>query len=615
MSMGKKSVLSPFKFWGNVFKNPNTVRFPREDIDTFGKPGASPTYRGLHTNDITRCIGCGTCEDICPTNAITMVEGENVGEGKLGQRPRIDYGRCCFCGFCVDMCPSRSLSMSRHYLRNYRTPAVKIGQEEVDDIRENFTLVPDDTYGDEPGHVTPDEESWLDLYRVPMKGLKPEERWSSFAEIIGGFTREEALREASRCIECGICAEACPAGMKVPEYIKAIWDEDLDESVRQMYLDNPLPNVCGRVCTHVCESVCAISHRGKPIAIRWLKRYAVDNLDPDRIERIAADIGKRRSGKTVSIVGSGPAGLSAAYYLAIMGHSVIVYEQRDRAGGIMRYGIPRYRLPDEALDRDIDAIRKLGVKIVTGKRVGKDVGFREIREKSDAVYIASGFSASRSTGIEGIECAGCFQAIDMLRELTEGREILVGKKIVIIGGGNVAFDIARSLARLQRSQYDRVDITVTCLEKRGKMLADEEEVLEGEEEGLVVKNARYPSKVELDGKGKIKGLDTVACLSIFDEEGRFNPKTDESDRELYPADMVIEAIGQAPDYGFLGDEGAKLDIVRGKVVTDELGGTDIEGVFAGGDIVHGPDIVHAVADGHRSARAIDEYLTGAGVKA
>jgi len=609
MSVGKKSFFSPFKFWGNVFKPATTVRFPKEEIDVFDKPGASPTYRGMHTNDITLCIGCGTCEDICPTSAITMVEGENVGEGKLGKRPEIDYGRCCFCAFCVDMCPTGSLSMSREYIRNYRTKVDLIGQEEVDDIRNNFRLIPDDTFSDNKGHVTPDEESWLDLNRIPMEELEAGERWDSFVEIVRGFTREEALKEASRCVECGVCKEACPARMNIPEYIRGIWDNDLEESVRQMYMDNPLPNVCGRVCTHKCEEVCAISHRGQPISIRWLKRYAVDNLDPARIREVSTAFGGESRGRKISIVGSGPSGLSAAYYLALMGYQVTVYEEKDRAGGIMRYGIPKYRLPDSALDRDIEMIENLGVKIRTGKRVGRDITFEKLHRDSDAVFIATGFSNSRSTGIEGIDGRGCYQALDLLADFAAGKDLPMGKEIVIIGGGNVAFDVARTLARLQRKHYGWVNITLACLEREGEMLADEEEIVQGQEEGLVIRTARSPKRVVFNDKGSVRGLDTVKCLSIFDEQNRFNPRVDESDREFYPADMMVEAIGQTPDYGFLGDQiQAKLDIVRGKIVTDEDGGTDLPWLFAGGDIVHGPDVVHAIADGHRSAQAIDAYL-------
>ncbi len=609
MGPGKKSFFSPFRFWGNIFKPADTVRFPKEEIDVFDKPGASPTYRGMHTNDIDLCIGCGTCEDICPTSAITMVEGDNVGEGRLGKRPEIDYGRCCFCAFCVDMCPSGSLSMSREYIRHYRTKIDLIGQDEVDDIRGAFRLIPDDTYSDNKGHVTLDEESWLDLHRIHMNELQPDERWDSFVEIVRGFTREEALKEASRCVECGVCKETCPANMNIPEYIRAIWDNDLEESVRQMYMDNPLPNVCGRVCTHKCEEVCAISHRGEPISIRWLKRYAVDNLDPSGTVKASGAFGREAKGRRISIVGSGPSGLSAAYYLALMGYEIVIYDEQEKPGGIMRYGIPKYRLPDSALDRDIEVITSLGVKIKTNVKVGRDISFEKLHEESGAVFVATGFSNPRSTGLEGIDGKGCYQALDLLADFAAGRELPLGKQIVIVGGGNVAFDTARTLSRLQRRKYGEVNITLTCLEKEGEMLADEEEIVQGQEEGLVIKPGRAPERVVFDEKGAVKGLDTVKCLSIFDDQNRFNPTVDERDREHYRGDMVVEAIGQAPDYTYLGEDvQSRLDIVRGKIVTDEHGGTDIPWLFAGGDIVHGPDVIHAIADGHRSAKAIDTYL-------
>jgi len=592
-----------------MFKPANTIRFPREEIDVFDGPGAAPTYRGLHTNDMELCIGCGTCEDICPTNAITMVDGDNVGEGKLGKRPEIDYGRCCFCAFCVDICPSGSLSMSREYIRNYRTKVDLVGQDEVDDIRHAFCLTPDDTYGDNKGHVTPDDESWLDLERIDMGELKVDQRWDSFVEIVLGFTKEEAVKEASRCVECGVCKETCPAGMNIPEYIRAIWDNDLDESVRQMYVDNPLPNVCGRVCTHRCEEVCAIGHRGEPISIRWLKRYAVDNLDPERIKQVSGAFGGKTTGRKVSIVGSGPSGLSAAYYLSLLGYRVTIYEEREKPGGIMRYGIPKYRLPDSALDRDIQVIEGLGVKIETGKKVGKDISLEKLHQDSDAVFIATGFSHTRSTGIEGIDGRGCYQALDLLADFAAGRDLPLGKEIIVIGGGNVAFDIARTLSRLQRKKFGEVYITLTCLESEGSMLADDEEILEGQEEGITVKPGRAPKKLIFDDSGSVKGLDTVKCLSVFDEQNRFNPKLDESDSEHYSGDMVVEAIGQAPDYGYLGEKiQSTLEILGGKIITDENGGTEVPWLFAGGDIVHGPDVIHAIADGHRSAKAIDAYL-------
>ncbi len=609
MNLGKKSFFSPFAFWANAFKAPTTIRFPKEDLDFFEKPGASPRYRGLHTNDIDKCIGCGTCSEICPTDAITMIESENKKEGTLGRKPQIDYGRCCFCGFCVDMCTTGSLQMSRVYLKNYATPPDKIGDEEVEDIKKHFVLVPDEKFSDDLGYTTPDEYSWLDLERVEMPQMDAEERLQGFIEYVKGFTREQAIKEASRCVECGVCTETCPAHMRIPEYIHEIWEDDPYASVDKMYTENPLPGVCGRVCTHRCETVCSIGHRGEPVAIRWLKRYAVDQLSIDKIKNIAHVFKGGKKEKHVSIIGSGPSGLTCAYYLSVMGYKITIYEAKPLAGGIMRYGIPNYRLPDEALDKDIDVILSMGVEIKTNTEVGRDITIEEIKKNSDAVFIGTGFMESRSTKIKNVDRPGCYRALDLLAKISRGEKIELKEKVVIIGGGNVAFDIGRSIARLQKAEFGKVGVTLTCLEKRDEMLADEEEIIEGQEEGLVIKPGRSPKEVLLDENGNVRGLRTVKCVKIFDDQGRFNPTVDESDVEDYEGYMVVEAIGQAPNYDYLGkDILDKLEIVRGKILTDEYGRTPIEWLFAGGDIVHGPDIIHGVADGHRAAQAIDEYL-------
>ena len=291
----KKSVFSPLATWKNFAKAPVTIQYPKEDLDVFDKPGASPTYRGLHTNDLSKCVGCGTCEEICPTNAITMVSGPNEGPGKKGVIPKIDYGRCCFCGFCVDVCTSGSLSMSRDYLQSAAHPLDKIGDAELREIKRVFTVAPNGEHAENLGHTSTDEESWLDLERSKMEELPAKKRVESFMEVVKGFSREQAHKEASRCVECELCVDTCPAHMEIPGYIKAIWQDDLKRAVEIMYHTNPLPGVCGRVCTHKRETVCSLSLRGEPVAIRWLKRYAVDNLpEDDYRDAIAQDIVPKR---------------------------------------------------------------------------------------------------------------------------------------------------------------------------------------------------------------------------------------------------------------------------------------------------------------------------------
>lgn len=522
-------------------------------------------------------------------------------------RPVIDYGRCCFCAFCVDSCPSGSLKMSRDYI--YTKPSeVEDPLQEITWKCDTFTIKPTEIHADNPGWVQTDSSRWLDFIRAPMVQMPPEKRVSSFLEIVHGFSREAALKEAARCIECGICTQTCPAHMDIPEYIRAIYDDRLDKSVRIMYRTNPLPAICGRVCTHKCETVCALSHRGEAVAIRWLKRYALDHVSQEDRVRIAAEQKQAvSSGKSIGIVGAGPAGLAAAYYLAGLGHHVVIYERMAKAGGTMRYGIPAYRLPDTVLDDEIAAIEAMGVEIRTGVQVGKTITFDELRSRHDAVIVAIGLFDGRTTRITGWESPGVYRAIDLLRRYRAGEEIPVEKKIVVVGGGNVAMDIARTLARLQKIRYGKVDLLVTCLEGRKEMPADEEEIIEAQEEGIIIEPSWAPQSVEKDENGKISGLAMCRCDRVFDDNGRFSPQLSSDVTYCYAGDQIIEAIGQAPDWSFLTPEQQEqLGLVRGRATTLASG---IPGVFVVGDILHGPDIIHAVADGHEAARAVDAHFS------
>ncbi len=608
MALGEKSFFAPFSILANLFRKPATIQYPKEDLDVHGKPGPSLIYRGMHANDLNACIGCGNCSRVCPTAAITMTPDPDAPEdpAKTSERPVIDYGRCCFCAFCVDSCPSGSLRMSRDYI--YTRPSeVEEPLQEVLWKRDAFTIKPADAHADNPGWVQTESSRWLDFQRAPMPQMKAEERVNGFLEIVHGFSREAALREAARCIECGICTNTCPAHMHIPEYIRAIYDGKIEESVRIMYRTNPLPAICGRVCTHKCETVCAISHRGEAVAIRWLKRYALDSLPQEERVRVAAEQkAAAASGKSVGIVGSGPGGLAAAYYLAGLGHAVTIYERMPKAGGTMRYGIPAYRLPDAVLDAEIAAIEALGVEIRTGVTVGRDVTFSDLRSRHDAVILAIGFFEGRTTRMTGWESPGVHRAIELLRKYRSGEEIPVERKIVVVGGGNVAMDIARTLARLQRIRYGKVDLLVTCLESRREMPADEEEIEEAMEEGIVIEPSWAPQSVEKDENGKISGLAMCRCDRVFDENGKFSPQLSPEVTYCYAGEQIVEAIGQAPDWSFLTqEEQERLGLVRGRATSLASG---IPGVFVVGDILHGPDIIHAVADGHEAARAVDAHF-------
>jgi glutamate synthase (NADPH/NADH) small chain len=592
-----RSIFKPFKAVAQMLKDPVTIKVPEEKHDV------PESYRGFHVNDLQKCIGCGTCAEICDNLAIRMIDipGIKPQEGKTTQRPVIDYGRCCWCALCVDICTTGSLKMTREFTHidsNLDTFLIYPGRKTIHGEKEY-----------ELGYVLNEDMNYLDTERVEMEHVGAEERVKSFMEFVKGFTKEQALKEASRCVACGICTQTCPAHMHIPDYINAIWEEDLEESVRYIYKTNPLPGTCGRICTHKCETVCAISHRGEPIAIRWLKRYAIDNLPKDKFKEIVKK-GEviQKMNKKIAIVGSGPAGLAAAYYLIGMGYDVTIYERMPKAGGMMRYGIPAYRLPDDRLDEEIGYIVDLGVEIKYNTEVGKDIQLKDLKEQYDAVFVAVGLFGGRSTRIPGTDHENVYQAIDLLRRVRLGDEVPVEEKMVIIGGGNVAMDISRTMARLQMQKYGKVQITTCALESIETMPADKEEIEEATEEGVKIIGSRGPMEIIIEN-GKVKGLKTRKCLSVFDEDHRFNPTFDDSDIQIYEGSMVIEAIGQSHlDSWIPEDLREKLYAGGRRVKISEYYQTEEPWLFVGGDIVKGPDVINGVASGHQAAIGIDNYL-------
>ncbi len=603
----KGSILNPLK---------NLQFFARKPITEKLEPRpASASYRGFHINDMDKCIGCSSCQKICDNAAITMVEipsiKEDAAKGIRNLRPAIDYGRCCWCALCVDICPTSAIELSREYVH------VCDGDE-----TDSYFVLPQENgihgLNFEKGWTKTEDSDLLDRKRRPMGEMEPEERIDNFNEIVDGFTLQMAVEEASRCVDCGLCEDACPAHMHAPNYIRSIYEGNLEQAVEWMYETNPFSHVCGRVCTHICEDACSLGRADKdgnkssqPIAIRWLKRFAMDGVSKTKIKQIAKKgMARKKSGKSIAIIGAGPAGLTTAFDLVKKGHKVTVYEALPKAGGMTRYGIPNYRLPEDRLDQDIEVIQSVGVEIKYNVRVGIDISMKQLEKDNDAVVVAIGLQNGRSTRVAGSDNKAVVKAVDLLRMIPKGDKFEVPKSAVVIGGGNVAMDIARSLARLQKQQFKKVNVTVSALEALGTtFLADDEEVKESLEEGIVILDSRGPRECVIDKTGKLESLHTVKVESIFDEQGRFAPKYDESDSQFHPCDMVVEAIGQMSDVPILGDElTEELEWNRGRMQVDENGATSVNWLWSAGDMVKGPDVINAVADGHRVANDIDKYL-------
>ncbi|MEN8228085.1 MAG: FAD-dependent oxidoreductase [Bacteroidota bacterium] len=595
--MSLKDLFSPFTAWGKAFEKPVTIKDPIAE-----RPGAD-RYRGFHKNDIATCIGCGTCETICENEAIDMVpvEGVETKDGDSGLRPRVDYGRCCWCGLCVDVCTTGSLSLTNAYTwveedpEQYRfTPGV---DEKPWDNEEKGWKKPEPNY------------EFYNLERVSMDHLTPDQRSDSFVEMMKGYSKEQAEKEADRCVECGICTATCPAHMGIPEYIKAIRNDDLEEGLRILYDTNPLPEICGRICTHKCETVCTLGHRGEALSIRWLKRYIADQNPSDKYKKILNSGFIEKNGKKIAIIGSGPSGLSAAHYLSLMGYECTIFEKLSKAGGMMRFGIPEYRLPYDQIDKDISYIESLGVKIKYNTTVGVDVTLEELGSTYDAVFSGTGLHMGRSTRIEGSDHKNVFQSIDLLRDITLGKEVPLTEKIIVIGGGNVAMDITRSLARLQKQKYGKAGIIATSLETEDKMPADREEVVEAREEGAVVNPGWAPQRIEIEND-VIKGLHVAQCYSLFDDEGKFNPQCNMDNLQFFEGSMVVESIGQGMDLSYLSED-FKHDLEidkRGRIKVNENFQSGVPWLFLGGDIIQGPDVIHGIANGHKAARGIDAFL-------
>jgi len=396
------------------------------------------------------------------------------------------------------------------------------------------------------------------------------------------------------------CVALCPAGVDIPGYMALVGEDRCADAVRLIRKDNPFPVACAYICEHPCEARCRRNMIDDAINIRGLKRYAVDHAGEVPQPACAPATGKR-----VAIVGGGPSGLSCAYYLALMGHKVTVFEEAKQLGGMLRYGIPNYRFPRHLLDAEIQSILSLGIEVHTGVTVGKDIWIEDLQKQYDCLYIAIGAHQDKKTGIPGEHSKNVISAVEMLRDI--GDDIMpdfTGKKVVVIGGGNVAMDVTRSSIRLGAEK-------VTCVYRRRieDMTALPDEVTGAMAEGAEIMTLAAPVRIEADEEGVAKALWVQPQLiGEADKAGRPRPHDAALDEVRLEADVIVVAIGQGVEIS--GFDAAGVPIKRGAFVAGLSGQVgDMDNVFAGGDCVTGPaTAIRAIAAGKVAAANIDEHL-------
>ncbi len=440
------------------------------------------------------------------------------------------------------------------------------------------------------------------------------------------------------------CLAACPVHTNAGAYVAAIADGDDLGAYLTARLPNPFASVCGRVCAAPCEDACRRGEIDQPIAIRALKRfvtekYGVESAAGKAWLEVAAPPTEDRP-QSVGIVGGGPAGMACAHDLRRLGYQVTVYEATGQLGGMMKLGIPEYRLDRDLLQAELDAIVDLGVEVFLHTRLGRDVGFHDLRRRHDALFLAIGATLGRGLDIEGHEADGVLKAIEFLININQGFEVEVGERVVVIGGGDVAMDAARSALRAAAyeearvaERYDNGDersamtealdvartaartgaqqVTVISLESDEEMPASPFEIEEARHEDIEFIHRRGPARI-LAEDGKVTGLETIGVLSVFDENGRFSPQFNDADRQVHDADTVILAIGQAIDLDAIGGD-VEISPRRTIQVDPETGASSLEGVWAGGDAAKGPrTLIEAIADGRKAAADIHRFFGGVG---
>jgi glutamate synthase (NADPH/NADH) small chain len=454
--------------------------------------------------------------------------------------------------------------------------------------------------------------------RVPLTKRDPKARSRDFREVTTGYSKEEAVTEASRCLKCLVpqCVKGCPVGIDIPAFIELIKERQFSKAIRKIKEKSSLPAICGRVCPQAaqCQKFCALGKKGDPISIGHLERFVADL---EREEGLEIPEKTEPTGKRVAVVGAGPARLTVASELAKLGHQVTIFEALHEAGGVLVYGIPEFRLPKRIVKQEVDYIKKIGVTLQTDALIGRLLTIEELLKNGfKAVFIGTGAGLPRFLGIPGENLTEIFSANEFLIRVNLMRAhkfplantpIKVGKKVAVIGGGNVAIDSARTALRLGAEQ-----VSIIYRRSRKEIPAREEEIINAEEEGITFHFLATPSRFLGDGQGRVKALEYDRLkLGDPDESGRCKPVPIPGSTSVMEADTVIVAIGRTPNSIIQNTtKGLKTTKHGTIIISYQTGETGIRGIYAGGDITTGEaTVISAMGAGKKAALSIHKYLT------
>lgn len=448
------------------------------------------------------------------------------------------------------------------------------------------------------GNICQEPRCWY--YRIPDNQFNCLRKGGTKCGALLGDNRYHSIFGGVRVAKPS-CSFACPGNTEIPEYMGHLRKGDIDEAAKIILRNNPLPAITGRVCPHLCESKCNRGEFDKAVSINSIERFVGDHLLDHAAELIKhSRIKTKLKPAKIAVIGAGPAGLSAAYYLRQAGHQVTVFDKMPEAGGMLTYCIPSYRLPKDIVRKQVTALEKMGIKFKLNTEIGhKRSKLSDIRKKYNCIFLATGAWKQKTLNIEKSELLT--SGMEFLINSNSAKKQLIGNKILVIGGGNVAVDVAISALRLGARQ-----VTMTCLEARDSMPAFPEDIAKALKEGINIMPSFGPHKI-LENNGRVTGMEVVRCTSVFDEHGHFQPSFDLSQETIIEADQIILAIGQSTDLSYAEK---LIKIERGLIaVNQETKGTKTAGIFAGGDATSGPaSVIEAIAAGRKAAFAIESYL-------